>query len=363
MFRTIFRASLALLLLARSAAQAPDVPHGGGACATDWDCSLGGTCNATGICACDIWWTGATCAQLNLAPADPDASGLSAPGYFSWGGHPLRDENGTYHLLASFLCDHDTLSQWTTKSSIAHATASAPTGPYTLAPGADRQLVVPPWSHGASVTRDPVTGEYLLFHIGNGAVDPKTWAPCYNSSEALGEFEGAALAAAATGAPPAAPLPGASESDSTFVERAPSLDGPWTHFNNNQGVTVVYPPGSWATSMTNPAAFIFPNGTTLLYYRADQCPKTWGALAPACIGVAIADSWEGPYTSLFAQPITHPEGEDPAVFRDPRGNFHLLTVRELVPTRASLPRVAHAQPFPPPLPPPLSRPPPLSPEC
>jgi hypothetical protein len=317
------RALSLALLAARALSQAPDVAHGGGDCADDYDCSLGGTCTA-GKCACDIWWTGAMCAQLNLVPADPAASGLAVPGYFSWGGHPLQDENGTYHLLASFLCDHDTLSQWTSKSSIAHATASAPTGPYTFAPGVDSQLVVPPWSHGASVSRDPVTGEYLLFHIGNGAVAPSTWSPCYNPAEDAPAFAAAALAAAA---PPRAPLPGSGESDRTYVERAPTLAGPWTHFNNNTGVVINYPAGSWATSMTNPAAFIFENGTTLLYYRADQCPKTWGALAPACIGVAIADSWQGPYTSLFTEPITHPEGEDPAVFRDVRGNFHLLTVR------------------------------------
>ena len=275
---------------------------------------------------CDVWWTGASCALLNLAPADPAASGLVAPGYFSWGGHPLQAADGTYHLLASFLCDHATLDSWTTKSSIAHATAAAPEGPYTFAPGVDSQLVVPPWSHGASVTRDPATGEYLLFHIGNGRVSPSTWSPCYNPAEDAPAFAAAALAAAAA---PRAPLPGAraraGEDDTTYVERAPTLAGPWTPFNNNLGLDVVYPPGSWATSMTNPAAFIFPNGTTLLYYRADQCPETWGALAPACIGVAIADSWQGPFTSLFDQPITHPEGEDPAVFRDPRGNMHMLT--------------------------------------
>lgn len=169
---------------------------------------------------------------------------------------------------------------------------------------------MPPWSHGASVTRDPISGEYLLFHIGNGKVAPSTWSPCYNGSEDTADFAAAALAATA---PLSSPLPGAGEGDSTFVERAATLEGPWTSFNNNSGVEVIYPAGSWATSMTNPAAFIFPNGTTLLYYRADQCPKTWGALAPACIGVAIADSWEGPYTSLFTEPITHPEGEDPAV--------------------------------------------------
>lgn len=28
---------------------------------------------------------------------------------------------------------------------------------------------------------------------------------------------------------------------------------------------------------------------------------------------------------VAGDPITHPENEDPAIFTDPRGNFHLLT--------------------------------------
>jgi hypothetical protein len=319
MLRRTVLFALALFTGNRVLAQAPDVPHGGGACTNDWDCSLGGICASNYFCECDIWFTGSTCAQLNLVPADPDAHGIDTPGYFSWGGHPLQDENGTYHLLTSFLCDHATLSSWTTKSSIAHATALTPTGPFTFAAGDDAQLVVPPWSHGAIVTQDPVSKKYLLFHIGNGLVAPSTWSPCYNSSENTPAF-----ASFFDASPP--PLPfGSGESDHTYVEQALTLAGPWTSFANNSGLVINYPAGSWATSSTNPAPFIFENGTTLLFYRADQCPKTWGALAPACIGVAIADSWEGPYTSLFDQPITHPEGEDPSVFRDPRGNFHMLT--------------------------------------
>ena len=328
------RAAALLLLVASARAQAPDVPHGGGACATDLDCSLGGACAASS-CACDIWWTGPQCDLLNLQRADPAARGLVSDSYFSWGGHALRDETGTYHLLASFLCDHATLGQWTTKSSIAHATSAAPAGPFVLAPGLDAQLVVPPWSHGAYVVRDPPTGEYLLVHIGDGRVPKSTWAPCYNSSEDTPAF--AAAAAAAAAAAPDEPLgAGALANDGVFVERSMSLEGPWTSFANNTGLVVNYPADSWTHGITNPALYIFENGTTLLYYRADDCPKGWG-LAPACIGVAIADSWQGPYMSIGSEPITHPEAEDPAVFRDPRGNFHMLTnvrLRTIVARRA-----------------------------
>lgn len=311
---------IGVLLLPLVASQLPDFPHGGGECATDWDCSLGGTCTNS-KCVCDSWWTGPLCTYLNLQPADSLTSqGLQAPDYYSWGGHPLQSEDGTYHLFASFMCDHKTLGSWTTKSSVAHATASKPEGPFTLAPGLDQQLVVPPWSHGAYIVQDPPTKQYLLWHLGDGTIDPKTWGPCYNSSES-GVEGGLSL-------PPTTPeistlgVPGQRQA---FVQTSSSLVGPWTPWNNNTGVTVNFPNNSWTRSIDNPAPFIFPNGTTLLFFRSETCPPNWGALAPACIGVARADSWDGEYTSLFEQPIMHPEGEDPAVFMDPRGNLHCLT--------------------------------------
>ena len=73
-----------------------------------------------------------------------------------------------------------------------------------------------------------------------------------------------------------------------------------------------------------PAPFIFPNGTTLVYYQATTCPAGWGNAAPACVGVMRAADWRGPYEHARSLPIVHPESEDPFVFRTKRG-FHLLT--------------------------------------
>ena len=322
------RMLLALALLpALVQGQLPGVAHGGGPCATEMDCSLGGICSASSQCVCDAWWTGPACDLLNLQPAESmTAQGLQVPSYYSWGGHPLQSDDGTYHLFASFMCDHATLGSWTSKSSVAHATSSRPQGPFTLAPGLDQQLVVPPWSHGAYIVQDPPTKQYLLWHLGDGSIDPKSWGPCYNSSQSGTEEGEAAAAAAAAAAGAAGPTSLASPGQrQAFVQTSDSLLGPWTPWNNNTGVTVNFPPGSWTTSIDNPAPYIFENGTTLLFFRSETCPKDWGALAPACLGVARADTWQGPYESLFTVPITHPEGEDPATFMDPRGNLHMLT--------------------------------------
>ena len=66
------------------------------------------------------------------------------------------------------MCDHATLSEWTTKSSMAHAVAATPEGPFYFAPGLDKQLVVGPWTHGTYIIRDPPTGQYLLWWVGRG---------------------------------------------------------------------------------------------------------------------------------------------------------------------------------------------------
>jgi hypothetical protein len=71
----------------------------------------------------------------------------------------------------------------------------------------------------------------------------------------------------------------------------------------------------WDYVVTNPSPVILNNGTVLLYYRGT--PKYWqdrrSGVAnvsvtapldlPESVGVAIADSWKGPYKKLFKKPI------------------------------------------------------------
>lgn len=102
-FVLLFIAS-ALLLSPVVIAQLPNVPHGGGNCSTDYDCSLGGVCESN-VCACDIWFTGPTCALLNLQPPVDSNKGTCGPSfdsYYSWGGRSIFVA-GKYHLYASFM--------------------------------------------------------------------------------------------------------------------------------------------------------------------------------------------------------------------------------------------------------------------
>ena len=80
----------------------------------------------TGTCKCDPWFTGLTCDLLNLQPPQSDQQGLCHKGfdsYYSWGGRSIPEvkadlDNATkWHLYASFMCNHKSLSEWTTVSS------------------------------------------------------------------------------------------------------------------------------------------------------------------------------------------------------------------------------------------------------
>jgi len=307
--RTLSLAIVALALAAR--AQSPGTPSGGAACSSDGDC-FGNPCNASLVCDCDAAWTGPRCDLLNLQRAAPD-NGLQVPSYFSWGGHAV-ESGGAFHLFASFMCRHATLGEWTTKSSIWRATSAAPDGPYALA-----EMVSQPWSHNAMISRAS-DGTYVLFQIGDAAVDPAEWAPCFNASEAV--------AAAPPPPPRAAPPRRARAGDGIYARSAPTPEGPWTPV----GAPLVFNfSGSWATATNggNPAPLFFKNGSVLLYFSANPCPPHWGNKVPGnnCIGVARADDWRGPYSVAAANalPVTHPESEDAHVFVDKRGIYHLLT--------------------------------------
>lgn len=78
--------SLLLLLSSTTLAQLPGFPNGGGHCISEDDCSLGGSCTNS-LCVCDVWFTGPTCAYLNLQPPEDTEAGTCGKGfasYYSW---------------------------------------------------------------------------------------------------------------------------------------------------------------------------------------------------------------------------------------------------------------------------------------
>ena len=205
--------------LAAGPLRPPTVQRGGGACSSEWDCSLGGACTA-GRCACDHWTTGPQCNLLNLQHLKRDVSsyGLQMPGYHSWGGHAVADANGTWNGFFSFMCDHKTLSAWTTASSIVRATASSIDGPYTV-----EQMAVQPWAHNAYLAQDPPSKEHLLFHIGTAVAPEAGWSPCVIPNASTHEPQPA----------PPAPKCNVSRTGNLAIRSASSLLGPWTPLSSD----------------------------------------------------------------------------------------------------------------------------------
>ena len=396
------------LLPLLSTSQTPGVPHGGGACATDFDCSLGGTCEPgtanAATCACDPWWTGETCALLNLqAPLD-DQGGTCGAGfdsYYSWGGRAIPDDEGQWHLYASFICDHDNLQKWTTQSSSAHFISPNATGPFEFSPEqCDEQSgictpAVVPWSHNTAALRNTSAAAgagdaWQIWHIGDGVVNSSIWNPCFNKSQVGGRAEllraARAMAAAfdctpfgctcqgwadyygadpsaphfGTGcAPPDAVAWGAAQKcqaaataggycagpactpanrkaycqqnppdpgSQLYVSTAAGPAGPWTRGLANKPLPILYNDDRtvWPQSATNPSPLQMPDGSVNVYFTSGDKNNPCG-LVSNCIGMATShNGWEGPFVPV-EEHITYPESEDPTVFIDPRGNFHMLT--------------------------------------
>ena len=313
--------------------QTPGYSWGGGACVTEDDCSLGGECVAL-KCICDNYFTGESCQYLNLQrPQFDDQAGTCHKGfssYYSWGGHSIVGDDGKAHLIASFMCNHKDLGSWTTISSSVHMVADQFDGQYTWA-DVDCDAsgictpIIAPWSHNTvSGENGPgLSPRYLVAHIGDGVVDPKEWSPCFNKSDVHDVV-------APTSTEYVSRLRG-DPGGTCYYSIADDLNGPWLTTLNNEGV-VINNTGAWAEQglVGNPAPLFFANGSVNLYFTGRTCPPAppghmpWRN--PTCIAVAHADSWNGTYQMYEAQlPVTYPESEDPTVFQDKRGNFHLFT--------------------------------------
>ena len=105
-----------------------------------------------------------------------------------------------------------------------------------------------------------------------------------------------------------------------------------THFDGPTSVLVSRDEGkTWTsdknvTREQNPGPFLWENGTMTMYYRHDgglPDPNPQSSCSPEGIGMLACDS----PTSLCVNqsyPVYDHTSEDPSVFRDQRGNYHML---------------------------------------
>jgi hypothetical protein len=240
------------------------------------------------------------------------------------------------------MCGHKSLSSWTTRSSSAHFIASNATGPFVFSPeqckGAVCEPALPPWSHNTVALAETSGGKGLppaaemhqIWHVGDAILNASVWAPCFNSSEVPTHHTPPPLTSAKAG-PTFTGTPINSE-NGAYVSYAGSPSGPWSRFvdgENNSYIPIQYE-GSWTSTLAgNPSPMRDPStGDWKLYFTATPCRDGGGALYTNCIASATSKTgWRGPFTmaGTDARPITYIESEDPSVFIDHRGTYHLLT--------------------------------------
>ena len=250
----------------------PVVPHGGDACATEFDCALGGNCTA-GRCACDPWFTGGNCTLLNLQRARPgngfDLTGLKTGsdtfhgshwrGWSSWGGHAVFDSTNNSHPwvgVFSLMARGCGLHAYHSNSESVVATAQQVDGPYVLQepdnPDSPANIAVPAPSHCTQLKRHP-SGQYHLWHIFPGGADNAS-SPDHGPPELTCANGSASTTASGSGRrpgrigwpgpppPPPHPCPATgcipAVNQQLFVHTAPSPRGPWSVPSSEEEVPV-----------------------------------------------------------------------------------------------------------------------------
>ena len=303
-------AALAAALLVSAAAAV----GGGGACARDEDCQLSGVCAAR-ACVCDAAWTGPHCTLLDFAPASRVA-GLNRSAASSWGGSIVFDPtDGLFHLHAADMAIGCGLNVWNTGSRVVHAVAAAPGDEFTV-----EGFVTPAEVHNPHAIRTS-NGTWLLFHIGNGS-----WTPGRSSGLPPGFIQdctasGNGTTPAAVVLAPTPPAPAGFEAGAA-VHAAASPRGPWL-----PAFLPLLPPfRGFLNECNNPAPLIASNGTFALVCRFGN---TSGPIysAPRWDAPLFRTSFTVSYPNItFANGTGFAwETEDPMIYEDERGNFHMLT--------------------------------------
>jgi len=269
-------------------------------CSTELDCQLSGRC-MDGACLCDSGWSGVHCTTLAMMPNEPGHYAYrhhADDGSFwnSWGSsQPIKDAQGKYHMLATRVLNGcNVVPDYTYNEDLVHVTSDTLLGPYEFQNVAVNTTVINP-----TVIAAP-NGSLVLFYSGE-PLPAHFHKNCTSDQVALQEPPG----------PPGYKNIGCVLSIATSDSWDKPFDVRLANFTPH-GAEKLF-------CHTNPSAWIFPNGSTLLYFRTADSgghnEQIWLATAPHYLG---------PYTVFGDKPLFPVNSEDPFVFRNSRGHFIML---------------------------------------
>ncbi|EED14225.1 conserved hypothetical protein [Talaromyces stipitatus ATCC 10500] len=265
------------------------ISHHSIACTTDDDCNLNG-------------WTASDCGQLDLRPATRYTGyNRTAEGISSWGAKIIHDpfDSKTFHLFMAEFVNGCGLNYWSPYSRVIRSTSSTgPEGPYHF----DGE-VVGTFAHNPTVVYSEADQLYILIHIGC----PVTVVPEGCSSTA-----------------PFSCGPGNTYAGDSGISAWSSTD--LRNWTSHGQVMPGNANGTWDSDTTNPSPFPLWSAND----HTDQMLMAYRGCIWNCanglehIGIAVASNFTGPYTRAHGQPIITENTEDPFLWRDKRGNFHML---------------------------------------
>eukprot|EP00041_Stephanoeca_diplocostata_P004594 m.47404 g.47404 ORF g.47404 m.47404 type:complete len:323 (+) comp15221_c1_seq1:663-1631(+) len=234
-----------------------------------------------------------------------------------------HERNSTeWHWIGSAIDDGKPLADWATNSVVSHASMYGPVGIVPMRGGSTTSRVTASlgsfslddiirrgnrngstWDdgsmHGVYVIRNPYpwtngSDAYLIFYTGFATVDPL-------ASRQIG------------------------------VLYAPTLQGPWHAWGSpvlskNPNASA---PDSSSVSNAAPAFVRGGNGKILLAYKGlspaqPSKPLCTDGSGKPCVFVAQAPHWSGPYSYTTANRGDVIVGEDPTLWQDERGRWHMV---------------------------------------